>query len=212
VIDAHPEDVNMLDFTRPDGTRVMRTPADYRQLNDALFHAGLRSGSASEWQDRANRLHFYVIDTRKDDRGILSYTVGVRSLDGAGTQTRGVAASAPAAVAVTRSTAFDVTLTNTGGAAPVTSPSLHPSNPETAPYLTSDIYRVTASVDRPGWSATLQSALVAVKSGASIAVPVHVARPSTATAPARVTILAVSESDPAKTATTSTVVSADGPQ
>ena len=30
------------DFTQPDGTKVMRTVADYRQLNDALFHAGLR--------------------------------------------------------------------------------------------------------------------------------------------------------------------------
>jgi hypothetical protein len=62
-------------------------------------------------------------------------------------------------------------------------------------------------VDRPEWSAALQNALVAVKSGEAIAVPVHVARASTTTAPARVTVTAVSESDPAKKATVSTVVS-----
>ncbi len=194
VIDAHPEDINMLDFTRPDGTRVMRTPADYRQLNDALFHAGLRSGSAYEWQDAANRLHFYVIDMRKDEKGILSYTVGVRSLDGAGPQARGVTASAPATLAVTGSSSFNVTLRNTGAAQ------------EAAPHLLSDIYRLSVSVDRPEWTAALQNALVAVKFGESISVPVHVARRATAKAPAKVTVTAVSESDPTKTATVSTVV------
>ena len=85
----------MVDFKRPDGTTVMRTVADYRQLNDALFHAGLDSGSQYEWEDAANRLHFYVDRPPEDADGILSYTVGVRSLDGAGPQARGVALSAP---------------------------------------------------------------------------------------------------------------------
>lgn len=81
VIDAHPEDINKVDYIRPDGTPVMRTIADYRQLNDALFHAGLNSGSSYEWTDEANRLHFYIIDRIKNEEGILVYTVGVRSLD-----------------------------------------------------------------------------------------------------------------------------------
>ena len=74
VIDAHPEDIGKVDFIRPDGTAVMRTPADYRQLNDALFHAGLNSGSEFEWEDAPNRLHFYVIDVHRDSAGVLSYT------------------------------------------------------------------------------------------------------------------------------------------
>ena len=41
VIDAHPEDIAKIDYIKPDGSVVMRTIADYRQLNDALFHAGL---------------------------------------------------------------------------------------------------------------------------------------------------------------------------
>ncbi len=89
VIDAHPEDIRMVDYMKPNGQKVMRTVADYRQLNDALFHAGLNSGSQCEWEDPANRLHFYVIDLHKDAGGILSYTVGVRSLDGAGRQLAG---------------------------------------------------------------------------------------------------------------------------
>jgi hypothetical protein len=147
-----------------------------------------------------------MIDMRKDDTGIVSYTVGVRSLDGAGPQARGIAASAPATLGVAGSSTLNVTLRNTGAAAPAGTPSPHPA-PEAAPYLLSDIYRLSVSVDRPEWSAALQNALVAVKSGEAIAVPVHVARASTTTAPARVTVTAVSESDPAKKATVSTVVS-----
>ena len=45
-IDANPQDANMVDFLRPrTKTPVMRTIGDYRQLNDALFHAGTDSGS-----------------------------------------------------------------------------------------------------------------------------------------------------------------------
>ena len=93
VIDAHPEDIKMVDFKKPDGTVVMRTVADYRQLNDALFHAGTNSGSAYEWKDEANGLHFYVIDVKRSKDGILSYQVGVRSLNAAAGVARGVTAS-----------------------------------------------------------------------------------------------------------------------
>ncbi len=105
VIDAHPEDIHILDFKRPNGEPVMRTVADYRQLNDALFHAGLNSGSQYEWEDTPNRLHFYVVDLSKDERGILTYTIAVRSLDGAGAEKRGVALSA--------SSSCEISLTNT---------------------------------------------------------------------------------------------------
>ena len=47
---------------RPDGTPSMVTIADWRQLNDATFHAGVGSGSQYEYVDEPNRLHFYVID------------------------------------------------------------------------------------------------------------------------------------------------------
>jgi len=90
VIDAHPEDIKVLDFKRPNGEPVMRTVADYRQLNDALFHAGLNSGSAYEWEDTPNRLHFYIVDRMMNKDGVLSYKVAVRSLDGPGPGTRGV--------------------------------------------------------------------------------------------------------------------------
>jgi M6 family metalloprotease-like protein len=98
VIDPHPEDIDMVDFVRPgSGERVMRTIADYRQLNDALFHAGLRSGSEYEFVDEPNRVHVYVIDRHVDLTGVLSYSVGVRSLEAAGPQARGVVVEAPPA-------------------------------------------------------------------------------------------------------------------
>lgn len=84
VVDANPQDIDMIDFYRPDGTPQKITMGDYRQLSDALFHAGADTGSQYEYVDQANRLHFYVIDLKRDAAGSLSYTVAVRSLDGTG--------------------------------------------------------------------------------------------------------------------------------
>jgi len=207
VIDAHPEDIRMVDFKRPKtGEAVMRTIADYRQLNDALFHAGVGSGSEYEWEDTPNRLHFYAIDVHRDARRILSYTVGVRSLDGAGPHSRGVSIARPPALRVrgaNSNCAF--TLTNTGAPAETTK-SLHPQ--DVTAYLGNDIYRLAASVDGQGWTAHLQNALAAVKFGESRTVPVYVARKSGGAGQAAVTLKAVSESDPAKTATATCSVSA----
>jgi M6 family metalloprotease-like protein len=199
VIDAHPGDINQVDFVRPDGTKVMRTVADYRQLNDALFHAGLRSGSQFEWEDAANRLHFYVIDTHRAagaaSAGILSYTVGVRSLAGAGPQARGVALNgAPTQRVPGTDATWPVTLSNTGTAAK-TNPALHPQ--DAAAYLASDIYRLSVSIEGQGWSADLLNALAAVRFGESQTVPVRITRTAKASETAKVTLMAVSESDPA---------------
>lgn len=183
VVDAHPEDIRMVDFKRPNGEPVMRTVADYRQLNDALFHAGLESGSQFEWEDAPNRLHFYIVDVRKDQRGALSYDVAVRSLDGSGPQKRGVALTG-----VEGSCSFQ--LTNTGTAAP-----------GGAPDLNSDIYRLTVSVEGAGWSAKLRNGLAAVKFGDSAVIPVYLSKVGSAPSAATVTLRAVSESDPSQSAT-----------
>jgi hypothetical protein len=196
VIDAHPEDIKMVDFKRPNGEPVMRTVADYRQLNDSLFHAGTNSGSQSEWEDAPNRLHFYVVDVHHDSRGILSYTVGVRSLDGAGPQRRGVSVAASAAPVGGESCVF--TLKNTGGAPAA----------DAAEYLNGDIYRLSAAATGQGWSAELPNALAAVKFGESQPVAVHVSRAGRGNAAGSVTLKAVSESDPSKSATASCSVRA----
>jgi M6 family metalloprotease-like protein len=206
VVDAHPEDINMIDFRRPDGGIVMRTAADYRQLNDALFHAGLGSGSQCEWEDTPNRLHFYVIDLATNADGIRSYTLGVRSLDGAGPQTRGVAVSAPSGDELSAQPGqCQFTLTNTGAWAD-TATNAHPRD-ESA-YLKSDIYRLTASVHGLGWTAQLRNALIAVEFGKAAAVPVYFIHNSVISSTAVITFTATSESDPAKTATATCEVSA----
>jgi hypothetical protein len=203
VIDAHPQDIDQRDFVKPDGTRVMRTVADYRQLNDALFKAGLRSGSAFEWTDEPNRLHFYVVDLHRNATGILSYTVAVRSLDGAGPHERGVAARAPESFSVSGSPGvLEVSVTNTGKRAPL-DPGLHPADASAS--LSSDVYRLSVEVDGEGWSAHLRNALVAIEAGKSAGVPVYVARASGAK-PGRVVVTAVSESDPSKQAGAATTV------
>ena len=181
VIDAHPEDIHVVDFKRPNGEPVMRTVGDYRQLNDALFHAGLKSGSQFEWVDKPNSLHFYIVDLEKDSRGLLSYTVAVRSLDAAGPQTRGVSLAAKAGGGC----AF--TLNNTGAA-----------GSSAAPY-NQDVYRLSVAVDGARWNAQLANALAAVPFGAAATVPVYVT-PGTGGS-ARVTLKATSEGDPSKSAT-----------
>ena len=208
VIDAHPEDIKKIDFKRPNGEPVMRTIADYRQLNDALFHAGTNSGSQAEWIDEPNRLHFYVIDRHVDARGVLSYTLGVASLDGAGPHARAVKLDPPKANPTPvqgapdwRSVAF--TLANTGTAASIPA-GLHKT--DVTSYVAHDIYRLKVAIEGDGWSAALPNEFAAVGFGKSQPVGVYVARGPKAASTAKVTLTATSESDKTKTVTVSYTV------
>jgi len=205
VIDAHSEDINMVDYTKPNGEKVMRTIADYRQLNDALFHAGLNSGSEFEWEDTPNRLHFYIIDTHKDNDGILSYTLAVRSLDGSGPQIRGAELDVPAEQKIKRPiTPVTFTLNNTGRAAQ-SDLNVHPVDVNA--FLNFDVYRLTVSVEGEGWTATLLNGLAAVEFGESQQVEVYVSQEEGGGAMATVTLNAISESDPSKSTTANVKVS-----
>ncbi|MFO7756659.1 MAG: hypothetical protein R6V34_11830, partial [Bacteroidales bacterium] len=194
VIDAHPEDIDMVDFVRPDGTEVMRTIADYRQLNDALFHAGLRSGSEFEYVDEPNSLHFYIIDLHRDDDGIRSYTVAVRSLDGRGPHQRGVAVeSSGEPVKVEDRGVQTFTVSNTGSAADIDG-DIHTD--DVSDNTAYDIYRIKLSVEGIGWTAGLENELIAVRNGEKIDVPVYFGRENEGAGEAAITLTAISESDP----------------
>jgi len=195
VIDAHPEDMNVVDYVKPNGQEVMRTVADYRQLNDALFHAGTDSGSEYEWVDEPNRLHFYVVDLEEDSTGIRSYTLAVRSLDGSGMGQRGVAVDGPGDTEVERTpTLVPITITNTGS--PVTPDSgWHPSAAAAA-HLDRDLYRIEASVATPGWRIVLRNALSAVRVGETAPVALYAEAAADAPDTATLDVTVVSESDP----------------
>lgn len=190
VIDAHPEDINKVDYIRPDDVPVMRTVADYRQLNDALFHAGLNSGSKSEWIDEPNRLHFYIIDLQKNGEGILSYKIGVRSLDGKPATGNSIDLTPPA----------DNKMTGTSGYY-----AFHASaRPSTnAGPGDNDIYRVSATVNGNGWNAQLLNSLVSYKPGETGKVELFLSREKSASPSAEVTLTLMSESDPSKKIVTS---------
>ncbi|SPL91401.1 predicted protein [[Actinomadura] parvosata subsp. kistnae] len=198
VIDANPQDIGMTDYVLPDGTKVPITIGDYRQLSDALFHAGTDSGSEYEYVDEANRLHFYVTDVHRNRAGELSYTVAIRSLDGAGPQRRGVkllpAAGVPAAKNVSTCT---FPLFNTGRAAPAQGQ--HPE--DVSAYLKSDLYRLKAEVQGKGWTAQLPNALASVAFGKQALVTVNAVRGAGGDRLAKVKLTATSESDPTKTTT-----------
>jgi M6 family metalloprotease-like protein len=192
MIDPNPEDIGMIDFYRPDGTPVPVVRGDPRQLNDATFQAGTRSGSEYEYVDTANALHFYVLAVHRDANGVLSYDIGVRRLTGAGPFTRGLALANP--TKTPRRDGFLATcsfpLTNTGQAG--------------TGVFDSDIFRVSAESSSPDWKVTLPNALAAAEAGQTVQVPVHVLRdPQTDDGDARtvVTLTAKSEADSAKTAT-----------
>jgi M6 family metalloprotease-like protein len=194
VIDAHPEDINKVDFLRPKSkTPVMRTIGDYRQLNDALFHAGTGSGSKAEFEDTPNRLHFYVLDVNKDSDGVLTYDVGIRNLDSSGPHTRGVSLSQPTpALNQGGLSTCTFTVTNTGTTVPVTAPAAPLDDPNAN---LADIYRLKAS----GADVHLTNEFVALKAGESKAIPVYFKGTG------NVTLNATSESDPSKSASVSCV-------
>lgn len=199
-IDANEEDINMVDYTRANGTAVPVTRGDQRQLNDALFHAGTNSGSRFEYVDEKNRLHFYVADNQRDERGILNYGVAVRSLDSAGSQKRGVVLGAPIQQGNPSEglVAVNVPVTNSGGAV----------NDARA---NSDIYRVSATVSggNGAWSSQLPSEIVTIPAGEEANVPVYVSQGETATAAAGATgdivveVTVTSENNAAATQTVS---------
>src|SRR3954467_3841583 len=156
VVDSHPDDINQVDFVAADGTVNKATIGDERQKNDGSFNAGLGSGSTYEYEDGPNRLHFYIVNKRTDEQGILHYTVGVKSLDGAGPQTRGVSLASPQLGNAEGYSTCTFNLTNTGAAAAV--PAGTPPQDASA-YLNSDVYRLSASATGSGWAAYVKNAL-----------------------------------------------------
>jgi len=199
-IDAHPEDINELtppppnahreihDFIRPNGEVAPVSIGDARQLADALFHAGTGDRVVHEYVDEANRLHFYVLDTDTDDRGVSTYRVAVRSLDGGGPWPRGLLAGdvADGAAHPGRVATVLVAVSNTGAGA-------------------SDLVRLAATVpDR--WEARLRHEVIEMAPGETIEVPVLVRVAPGATADGEVSLTATSETDPSATVTASGTV------
>lgn len=199
VIDAHPEHIGMTDYVLPDGTPVPITVGDYRQLSDALFHAGTNSGSQFEYEDAANRLHFYVLNVQRDAQGLLSYTVAIRSLDGSGAQRRGVRLQAATVADADQNglAKCAVPLTNTGQFA--VPQGQHPE--DVGAFLNGDVYRVSATVDGQGWTTWLPNQLASANIGKSVDVPVYAHQDSPGSRMVRVNVTARSESDPTKSAT-----------
>lgn len=194
-IDANPQDIDVVDFIRPDGKEQKVTIGDYRQLADALFHAGTRSGSEYEHIDEANGLHFYVLNRRRDDLGVLHYTVGARALSsGNSTATSGVELSPGAVVgsgspSAAQGVACVFDLTNTGRRATG-------GNAILGQYTNSDVYRLeAAAISASGWKVELPNELALAEFGAKTQVVVAVAAAEGADAQAVVTLSATSESD-----------------
>ena len=194
LIDPNPQDIGMIDFYRPDGTPVAVVRGDPRQLNDASFHAGTGSGSEYEYVDTFNKLHFYVLDTWRDDDGVLVYRLGVRRYDNGDPFARDVALGKAAkrgegGGGLMRCT-FPLRNTGAAGAAP----------------FDRDVYRISATSSSPDWELTLPNALATAKPGETVKVHTFVLPDADADGGTTVTLTATSESDPTKTATRTCVL------
>ncbi len=194
-IDSNPQDIDQVDFVRPDGSVQKATPGDERQLNDGSFNVGVNSGGEYEYVATANKLHFYILDKRTDAQGVLRYKVGVRSTVGAGPQTRGVELGRAVAGSAEGYTTCTFPLKNTGAAA-ATPATAHPQ--DASAYLDSDIYRLSASTSAAGWEAHVKNVFAVAKFGETVQVPVYIAKAAGAAASGSVTLNAKSESDPSK--------------
>jgi M6 family metalloprotease-like protein len=199
VIDAHPEDIGVPDYLRPGtGEPVMRTVADYRQLNDALFHAGTNSGSHCEWVDPHNRLHFYVLDVERNEDDILCYTLGVRSLDGSGPHRYDVGLTIFREEAQQEGVLHCSFVLENRGSAAIGHGTFHDGLPSHC--LDQDIYRLTATVEGSGWNVQLINELASVSFGEEKTITVYLQHGANPSETAIVTLTAVSESDPGKRA------------
>jgi M6 family metalloprotease-like protein len=206
VIDANPQDIELVDFVRPNGTEAMATLGDYRQLADALFHAGTRSGSKFEHIDEPNGLHFYILDTKRDEDGVLSYSVGVRAIESTGPAEYGVELAQGNAIGGGKGGRLTPTgegvwcsfeLTNNGTFAADAKIAQN-----TAAVVSSDIYRLEAQVEGAGWRVEVPNALVAAGFEGGIAsVNVAVGATEDAVDEGVVTLKVTSESDESVTAT-----------
>ena len=201
MIDANPEDINMIDFYRPDGTPVPVVRGDPRQLNDATFHAGTGSGSEFEYIEDYNRLHFYILEQQRDADGVLHYTVAVRNLDGAGSFARGLSLGQASTTSVSpTATRLEVPLTNTGEAG--------------TGMFDSDLYRISASVEGQGWDVHLPYEVRAAEAGQTVPIEVYATSGEDASQSATVSVTVTSEADPNATQTITVELSpaTGGPQ
>ncbi len=194
LVDANPEDIGRIDFYRPGngsepgGEPVPVVKGDPRQLDDATFHAGTGSGSEYEYVDAPNKLHFYVLDTYRDQAGELFYDVAVRHTDAAGPYERGAALGEAATFAVGDSTALvNLPLANTGDAGDG--------------IYGSDVYRISSTVEGEGWDVTLPYEIKAAQAGDTVPVWAYATAGEDASETATLTVTATSETDPDATVT-----------
>ena len=116
-----------------------------------------------------------------------------------------MALEAPASQEVKRpNSPIPFTLRNTGTPAD-TDPAMHPV--DATKYLNSDVYRLSVSMEGEGWTVQLLNGLAAVEFGTSQQIEVYVSYANGSAPSAEVTLRAVSESDPTKTATATVQVS-----
>ncbi|TQV96294.1 hypothetical protein V2A60_003286 [Cordyceps javanica] len=194
-IDANPQNIGLVDFVRPNGTKAMVTIGDYRQLLDALFHAGSNSGSEFEYIDEPNGLHLYVLNQHRSSNGTLSYAVAARAINDTSANEYAVKVSSgtvlPVAVNADTTSAFycSFNIKNNGTQGHKASD----TKAEVAQH-NSDIYRLSATVAGSGWQVQLPNEVATAQFGQDVDVLVAVKAAEQSDEESIVTLKVTSES------------------
>lgn len=175
VIDSQPDDINEVDYVKASGVEVMVSKGDHEQLADALFKAGTAEGIVNEYVDPHNHLHFYILEKKVAEDGVLSYRVAVRNIEESGPYTRGLSLEKGKWLPAKKSeiaTHF-VKITNKGEA--------------------TDIFRLEVTNDN-NLEVVLVNNLIEVEAGKTVEVPVYI-RVTEGETKAIINFKAVSETD-----------------
>ena len=203
----------------PRGVDHRRQPTGHRhdRLLPARRHARARSSAETPSAQRRdlprghelgqrvrvhrqfNRLHFYILDTHRDEDGVLYYDIGVRRFDGAGLRARhGTRTREYTTPQVAGFGYVNFPLTNTGEAG--------------EGIFDSDIYRLSANHGERQLGSHSSQRPAASAAGETIETVAHVRRTQDGGAGSTiVTLSATSESDPSQTATSTCAVDAGDP-
>ena len=129
-----------------------------------------------------------MIDIEQNEDEIISYTLGVKSLDGNGPQKRDFQLSAPQKA---DENVVLFTLKDNDEATTMAS------------CFNNDIYRLSVKVEGEGWKSEIVNELAALETGEETSIPVYFECTDEASDMAKITLTAVSESDPENQVTTS---------
>ena len=198
IIDSHPEDINHSTSSSRTARRRSRRSATSASSTTRRSTRAWTPAPRTSGLDEHNRLHFYVVDKRKDARRHPALQGRRASRSTAPARRRAASRCRPpvAEVDAGQWSTCTFALKNTGVAAATDRRCTRRTRHA---FLGSDVYRLSAAATGTGWAAQARATRsTAAKFGETVKVPVYVTK-ATGAGRGHVSLTATSESDPSET-------------